>query len=37
MPAEIAAVPGEAPLDPANVAALSWAPFMLIGDPVLFG
>lgn len=37
MPAEIVAMPGEAPLDPTEVAALDWAPFMLIGDPVLFG
>jgi CHAT domain-containing protein/tetratricopeptide (TPR) repeat protein len=37
MPAEIAGAPGQAPLDPADAAALSWAPFILIGDPVLFG
>ena len=37
MPPEIAAMPGGAPLDPADAMALDWAPFMLIGDPVLFG
>jgi CHAT domain-containing protein/tetratricopeptide (TPR) repeat protein len=36
MPLDSAA-PGNAPPDPATASALAWAPFILIGDPVLFG